>query len=254
MRKYNYNLNLFLKENALSFYLLGAFMTDGNIRKDENQCSLISKDEEWLINISNLICPDKSLSSGNSSGTVKKLTINSYELKRWFNSYGCTPNKSLTISMPEVPKEYFRDFLRGCFDGDGCLGINKQNRSGRNKRLNFNVYCELASASHLFIKQISESLTALNIRNKITIRKIKDKKPQLFRGRLITPKNDLYLLRLTGNHAHKLLSFIYYDGHELSIKRKKDRAEFIILNAFKFPNMGIEKIQSIISDYSLIQY
>jgi hypothetical protein len=32
---------------------------------------------------------------------------------------GLTPNKSLTLQWPEVPREYYRDFVRGFFDGDG---------------------------------------------------------------------------------------------------------------------------------------
>lgn len=41
------------------------------------------------------------------------------------NSYGCTPNKSLTLQFPD--KSIFKDeglirhFLRGYFDGDGCI-------------------------------------------------------------------------------------------------------------------------------------
>lgn len=34
---------------------------------------------------------------------------------------GMYPNKSLTIRMPEIPKKFLRDFVRGNFDGDGCV-------------------------------------------------------------------------------------------------------------------------------------
>ena len=33
---------------------------------------------------------------------------------------GLTPNKSKTLAPLAIPDEYFRDFLRGEFDGDGC--------------------------------------------------------------------------------------------------------------------------------------
>ena len=34
---------------------------------------------------------------------------------------GGSENKSLTIKFPKVPKEYLSDFIRGYFDGDGCV-------------------------------------------------------------------------------------------------------------------------------------
>jgi intein/homing endonuclease len=41
---------------------------------------------------------------------------------------GCIPNKSLIISFPTldiVPKELLRHFIRGYFDGDGCICFAK---------------------------------------------------------------------------------------------------------------------------------
>lgn len=39
---------------------------------------------------------------------------------------GCTPRKSLTLKFPNceiVPNEYIKDFIRGYFDGDGCVYV-----------------------------------------------------------------------------------------------------------------------------------
>lgn len=44
------------------------------------------------------------------------------------SSWGCTPRKSFTIRVPfNIRKDLYRHFIRGYFDGDGCLYINKQN-------------------------------------------------------------------------------------------------------------------------------
>jgi hypothetical protein len=41
------------------------------------------------------------------------------------NNYGCTPNKSLTLEFPNKNifsnEKFITDFIRGYFDGDGCL-------------------------------------------------------------------------------------------------------------------------------------
>lgn len=50
------------------------------------------------------------------------------------NKLGCTPNKSLTLKFPseeQVPKNLIRHFIRGYFDGDGCIHINKDEHNVR---------------------------------------------------------------------------------------------------------------------------
>ena len=38
---------------------------------------------------------------------------------------GLTPRKSLTLRLPIVPNQYFSHYLRGYFDGDGCLTLSR---------------------------------------------------------------------------------------------------------------------------------
>lgn len=38
--------------------------------------------------------------------------------------YGITPKKSLIIQMPTLKEELYRHFIRGYFDGDGCITYN----------------------------------------------------------------------------------------------------------------------------------
>lgn len=39
--------------------------------------------------------------------------------------FGLTPRKSLTIKFPKIPDKYLSYYLRGYFDGDGCLHLKK---------------------------------------------------------------------------------------------------------------------------------
>lgn len=53
-----------------------------------------------------------------------KWNICNQHLWETLNSYGCTPNKSLTLKYPSViPENLRRHFLRGYFDGDGSFGV-----------------------------------------------------------------------------------------------------------------------------------
>ena len=49
------------------------------------------------------------------------MRIGSHKLYDALISLGLYPNKSLTIRFPKVPLEYLGDFIRGYFDGDGCV-------------------------------------------------------------------------------------------------------------------------------------
>ena len=54
----------------------------------------------------------------------KTLTINSIQTFKCLHKQGLYPNKSLTLQFPteeQVPKELQRHFIRGYFDGDGCI-------------------------------------------------------------------------------------------------------------------------------------
>ena len=43
---------------------------------------------------------------------------------------GVVPNKTFTIKYPIIDEELERHFLRGYFDGDGCIRINEDKRDG----------------------------------------------------------------------------------------------------------------------------
>ncbi len=49
------------------------------------------------------------------------IRIGSKKLYYALEKYGLHPNKSLTIKFPKIPKKYLADFIRGYFDGDGCV-------------------------------------------------------------------------------------------------------------------------------------
>ncbi len=57
------------------------------------------------------------------------LRVYSKKLVTDLMSHGVVPNKSYINSTPQIPLEFFYDFLRGLFDSDGCFYINKKNHS-----------------------------------------------------------------------------------------------------------------------------
>jgi hypothetical protein len=42
---------------------------------------------------------------------------------------GLEPNKSLTMKFPEIPLQFQRHFVRGLWDGDGCIRITARSKN-----------------------------------------------------------------------------------------------------------------------------
>lgn len=57
-----------------------------------------------------------------------RLLVNSKHFWTTLNNYGCTPNKSLTLKFPDESifksPDLIRHFIRGYFDGDGCISYS----------------------------------------------------------------------------------------------------------------------------------
>lgn len=125
MNKYSYNQEVFFREDAVSFYLLGAFMADGNVRKPPKWAiSISSKDDDWLKMIRDLISPDHPIRQP-PKPAVKRFEFNCKQMAEWLFKWGCVPNKSLTLKLPDIPEQYFSHFIRGYFDGNGHIKCSK---------------------------------------------------------------------------------------------------------------------------------
>jgi hypothetical protein len=195
-------------------------MTDGCIQvngKSSWIITLSSKDEDWLQLVREYICPEMKMGQGNQ---VKLLSITDKKIGEWFISKGCIPRKSTILEYPDVPQQYFSDFLRGCIDGDGSISqkINK-----KNGKIIYSSY--LCSAREEFLIPMSNILKSLGIKNSIC--EI-TKKPCLINGRMVTPKSKHYRMTFGSRATYQLVQLLYYSNHKLSMPRKMNKAIEII--------------------------
>jgi hypothetical protein len=220
MTKYNYNYDTFYNEDDVSYYLLGAYMTDGCVQingKSSWITTISSKDENWLQLIREYICPDIKIRQGNQ---VKLFSISNKEIGGWFISNGCVPRKSAILECPDVPSKYLPDFLRGCWDGDGSISFYTKKS---NNKIIYSSY--LCSASFLFLEKISAILIENGINNSICETSKQNCK---INGRIVVAKHNQYRITLGGRATYKLVKLLYYPNHKLSLPRKKERANTII--------------------------
>ena len=113
-------------------YWLGFIWADGYISNSPNnlnvktvyqfELSLGLKDVEHLTKFKNFMSYSKDITI--DSYRCRFIVANKH-LWNTLNSYGCTPKKSLTLKFPNEnifkSTDLIRHFIRGYFDGDGCI-------------------------------------------------------------------------------------------------------------------------------------
>ena len=76
--------------------------------------------------------------------------------REWFSDLavlGFTVRKSKTLALPCIPNLYRGDFVRGYFDGDGCVYFKALKFADR-KRLRWILMCTFTSGSRRFLESI----------------------------------------------------------------------------------------------------
>lgn len=137
--KYKINENFFEKiDNEKKAYWLGFLYADGclleQFKNDKLKAmvlelSLCKADESHLVKFLNDIGSDspikyKTVVLNEKEYFACRVTICCTKLCRDLISLGCIPRKSLSLKYPSsnvVPKEFRNHFIRGYFDGDGCI-------------------------------------------------------------------------------------------------------------------------------------
>lgn len=101
-------------------YWLGFLFADGSVASKSNhvELSLQLGDIDHLEKYKKFINATTTIGQDHFRCRISTCTASYKEsLVKW----GCTAKKSLTIEYPDIPQELHRHFVRGVFDGDGCI-------------------------------------------------------------------------------------------------------------------------------------
>ena len=103
-------------------YWLGFLYADGSVTHNNVKLTLANLDYEHLLKFK------KALNSNhkviNDRGVAFRVAIGNLKMYNDVIKLGCTERKTFTIKFPnedQVPAHLVRDFIRGYFDGDGCI-------------------------------------------------------------------------------------------------------------------------------------
>lgn len=229
MDRYIETKKVLFSENALSYYLLGVFITDGNVYKRKNklhttQCEISSKDKDWLLLIQTSLGNEPILKKKGKNHFV--LMFYNEEIYDWLLSKGCVQNKSLTVKMPQIPIYYLRDFVRGCMDGDGSLSISKYKQYKKDKiyeRVKKTAY--LCGSSYDFLIDLKKQLDDIGLSG--SLHEVK-KQPSYINNILVQQKHPHYRLCFNDGGAVKYIRWVYHTNNELSLPRKLSKAQEIL--------------------------
>lgn len=128
-RKRNIDISFFEKiDSNIKAYVIGILCSDGSIDKDGYGFQITSKDIEIIENIKKILKSEHKICKIESYDKRTKKTYIRYNIhfcsKKMVDDLrklGLTNNKSFNCKMPLLKQIYFWDFLRGLFDGDGCV-------------------------------------------------------------------------------------------------------------------------------------
>ncbi len=188
-------------------YAIGLITTDGNLSKDGRHMNMTSKDIDLImvfkkcLGLSNTIGrKSRGKSKEKKYFQVQFGDINFYN---FLVSIGLSPAKSKTLSPLNIPDDYFSDFLRGCIDGDGSIGVFRHPESEHGQ-----LRVRLCSASRNFLQWVKDKISSI----------------YSIEGGWVETKNSISVLVYAKADSIKLLNFVYYPEVDYYLKRKYERA------------------------------
>lgn len=85
-----------------------------------------------------------------------RISIKDKQLADDLDALGCTQNKSLTIHLPHLPNKLMNHFVRGYFDGDGCITVPDTKRQALHASFTSGSVMMLAELLQFLCKEIPD--------------------------------------------------------------------------------------------------
>ncbi len=204
LKKVHVNDSFFSSWSSEMAYVLGIIYTDGTLRPrikrapsskstHPEQLSIRQKEPELLEKILALMdCNAKIYFRKRKEygttvqGETYYICIYNNKIYEDLLNLGLTPNKGRNMKFPNIPQEYIRHFIRGCWDGDGSVYYEKKSR---------NLKAHFVSGSKIFIEDLVKHLKKADLSER-TIYETKGKPPS-------------YYIRYSGFQCKKLFLYLY---------------------------------------------
>ena len=207
-------------------YLLGFFSADGHLEfKGNSYCIKIGvqiKDSHILSLYNKFLCSGKATIRVVKNLSMAEISIGSLDLGKQLRELGFDNNKTYNWkSLPIIPTEMYPHFIRGFFDGDGSIMVDRRiegkRLNGYNKK--FNIVC--------FNKSILEEIAVImNLSNYDLLKR--EPTATSVKGHYANFKTCWYLECNSTEELVKIHKFLYTNA-KYFFKRKKDKFDLAIL-------------------------
>jgi hypothetical protein len=207
--KYNFDENYFESiDTEDKAYFLGFIVADGCISDKTNTIKIIQKEIDILYEFKKYINSDGGIFTSKNRN-ISSFSVSSAKTKNDLQKLGIHSNKTMVVKYPSIPDNLQNHFMRGVFDGDGCITLRTDKRDNQQRG-----QVNICSGSYDFIKDYYDKLVLfanLSGRNKIRC-----------------PKGTYHVVDWGGlSDVENIYNFLYKDS-TIYLNRKKETFEKVI--------------------------
>ena len=190
-------------------YAIGLLATDGCLSSSGRHIIFVSKDIDQINNfLKSLKINNIKIGRSYSKSSGKKIFYSRVQFGdvlfyKFLQQIGLTSAKSKTLGEIKIPDHLFCDYLRGCFDGDGCSYSYWDKRW----KSSFMLYITFVSASEKYVAWLRNKIfEQLGIKGHVTT---------------AVKKGNWYQLKYAKNDSLILINAMYKNSRVIHLKRKK---------------------------------
>lgn len=211
VHKYDFNENYFEKINTEDkAYFLGFIIADGCINNKTNSIQIIQKEPDILYQFKKYIEFEGPIYSSKKIN-ICNINITSLKTKNDLKKLGIHSNKTMSVKYPYIPMKLESHFMRGVFDGDGCISIHHDKRDNSDRG-----QVNICSGSIDFINKY--------VSNLVKYAKVK-------KNNIRCPKGTYYVIDWGGlTDVENIYNFLYKDASVFLNRKKETFDKVMIIN------------------------
>jgi hypothetical protein len=207
--KYNFDEDYFESiDTEDKAYFLGFIVADGSVSSISNVIQITQKETDILYEFKKYTNSEGNVFTSKSRN-ISSFGLSSAKTKSDLEKLGIHSNKTMVVKYPNIPDNLHNHFMRGVFDGDGCISIHHDKRDNSDRG-----QVNICSGSYDFIKEYYDKLVEFaNLSGKNKIR---------------CPKGTYYVIDWGGlTDVENIYYFLYKDAN-VFLKRKKETFDKVV--------------------------
>ncbi len=176
VRKWPFDEGFFRARNETTAYWMGFLMADGSLHKSTTNSHrlTLSLNADDLVHLQDFCLAiglsPKAITKARRKGVnpesgrpyvalMATVVLNHTAFAKWLLPWGIVPRKTYRFVPPKIPKRLYPAFLRGWFDGDGCIHLPKRGQ--------FLIVASIVAHEERAIRWYSEALRKIGYKGRV---------------------------------------------------------------------------------------